>query len=42
MNQAIVRLTPAVKYLLLINGLVYLAQLIGSGGPESYLALVCR
>jgi len=41
-NQAIVRLTPAVKYLLLINGLVYLAQLIGSGGPESYLALVCR
>lgn len=42
MNQAIVRLTPAVKYLLLINGLVYLAQLLGGGGPESYLALVCR
>ena len=42
MNQAIMRLTPAVKYLLIINGLVYLAQLLGGGMPESCLALVCR
>lgn len=42
MNQAIMRLTPAVKYLLTINGLVYLAQLIGGGVPEKCLALVCR
>ncbi len=42
MNQAPVRLTPAVKYLLILNGLVYFAQLVGSGGPERYLALVCR
>lgn len=42
MNQAIMRLTPAVKYLLIINGLVYLAQLIGGGTLERCLALVCR
>ena len=42
MNQAIVKLTPAVKYLLIINGLVYLAQLVGKGEVETCLALICR
>lgn len=42
MNLAMVRLTPAVKYLLILNCLVYLIQLFGGGVPESYLALTCR
>ena len=42
MNLAIVRLTPAVKCLLIVHCLIFALQLIGSNVIANGLALVCR